>query len=95
MIGIEEFIMTTTTILLVYGAAVALAALALYLFGSRRWYWHALSVIVALALGLAPAPPEAWRGQTYDVIIGFFFVLMLVWGMGGTLPITTHRTRHA
>jgi len=87
--------MSTTTILLVYGAAVGLAALALYLFGSRRWYWHALSVFAALGLGLAPAPPEAWRGQTYDVILGFFFVLTMVWGVGGMLPIGTHHARHA
>jgi len=87
--------MTTTGILLIYGSAVALAAAALYVFGSRRWYWHALSVIAAVGLGLAPAPPETWRGQTYDVILGFFFVLMVVWGLGGSLPIKTHRTRHA
>jgi len=87
--------MNTTGILLIYGAAVALAAAVLYVFGAVRWYWHALSVLAAIALGLAPAPPTAWRGQTYDLVIGFLFVLMLVWGVGGTLPIHNHRTRHA
>jgi len=87
--------MTTTGILLIYGGAVILAAAALYVFGSLRWYWHALSVVAAMALGLAPAPPDAWRGQTYDTTIGFFFVLLLVWGIGGMLPVGSHRTRHA
>ena len=88
--------MNLAGILLIYGAAVALAAVALYVYGACRWYWHVLSVLLAVALGLAPAPPAAWRGQTYDLIVGFLFVLFVVWGIGGTLPMRAHHhPRHA
>ncbi len=87
--------MTTTGILLIYGAAVALAAAALYVFGSRRWYWHALSVLAAMGLGLAPPPPDTWRGPNYDMIVGCVFIFLVVWGLGGALPIRTHHIRHA
>ena len=82
-------------VLLIYGAAAVLAVAWLYFFHVRTWYWHALSIVAALALGFAPPPSDPWRGQVYDLIVGFIFVLLMVWGIGGTLLFKTHHVRHA
>jgi hypothetical protein len=66
-------------------------ALALLYFIRAKWYWHALSVVGALAVGLAP-PSEAW--QPPDLLVGFVFVLLFVWGIGGPLMKTFHPHSH-
>ncbi len=78
--------MNMTYVLLIYAAAFTLAIAALHFFHARSWPWHLLSIAAALALGLAPPPPEAWRGQTFDMAMGFVFVLLMVWGIGGLIP---------
>lgn len=74
----------------VYSAAL-LFALALLYFFPVKWYWHVLSVIGALAIGLMP-PIEAWRPP--DLLVGFVFVLLFVWGIGGPLMKWFHLHPH-
>ncbi len=87
--------MSSIWVLLVYGGATVLAVALLYFFHSQNWYWHVVSIVAALGLGLAPAPPEGWRGVTFDLAIGFVFLFLMVWGVGGFLAYRTHQTRHA
>lgn len=70
----------------VYSAALLLALALLYFF-HVKWYWHALSVVGALAIGLMP-PSEAWRPP--DLLVGFVFVFLFVWGIGAALFKTRH-----
>ncbi len=73
---------------LVYGSALVLALALLYFF-QAKWYWHALSVAAAFAIGLMP-PFEAWRPP--DLLVGFVFVFLFVWGFGA--PFFRRRHRH-
>jgi hypothetical protein len=84
--------MSTMLAVLVYGAAGAVPFWLLYRYGSRRWYWHALALALAVAVGLAP-PLPGWQGPNIDLAIGFLFLSLAVWGIGGlvTLRSTHHR----
>ncbi len=88
--------MNTGWAILVYSASIALALLLLYFF-PVRWYWHAGSLVLAVAIGFAPIPQE-WSTPEFDLMIGFTFVLLVIWGLGG--PFFTghhhhHRPHHA
>lgn len=62
-------------------------------FHSQAWYWHALALIAALALGLVPMP--AWlQSATYDLMFGFAFIVLMIWGAGGLILLRTHHTHH-
>jgi hypothetical protein len=74
-------------VVVVYSAALLLALALLYFFRAK-WYWHVLSVIAAVAVGLAP-PHEAW--QPPDLLVGFVFVFLFVWGIGAPFTKTFHR----
>jgi hypothetical protein len=47
---------------------------------------------LAVAVGLAP-PLPGWQGPNIDLAIGFLFLSLAVWGIGGlvTLRFTHHR----
>lgn len=75
----------------VFGAAFVMALIALYAHHAR-WYWHALSVVLALALGLTPFPDGA---RPPDLVTGFLFVLLVVWGLGELFVHPYHRRRKA
>ncbi|HYW47592.1 MAG TPA: hypothetical protein VE959_32285 [Bryobacteraceae bacterium] len=80
---------------LVYVAAVALPAYALYRFHSQAWYWHVLAIAAALVIGLIPIPPEFQR-RGFDLLFGFGLVVLLFWGIGGFIvPQGGHREKHA
>ncbi|MFN0165084.1 MAG: hypothetical protein ACKV22_01535 [Bryobacteraceae bacterium] len=79
---------------LAYLAAVGCACILLYWFGPKAWYWHVFSVVAALGVGLIPVPSE-WRGPEVDLIIGFCFLLLLIWGAGAPFADRPHRERHA
>jgi len=79
--------MNPVLVFLVYGAAFLLALVLLY-FYRVGWYWHALSVIAAFVIGLMP-PLEAW--QPPDLLVGFFFVFLFVWGFGAPFFRARHR----
>ncbi len=80
--------------MLVYGSALALAFLILFVFQARHWYWHVLSVLVAVCLGLVRFP-ENWHGPAFDLFIGFWFVFLLVWGIGAPFFRPERLPRHA
>ena len=80
--------------ILVYVAAMAIPAWLLYLFGSGHWYWHVLALLVGLLLGFIPLPP-AFSNAGYDMALGFTFVFLMVWGIGGLLMIRPHHEKHA
>jgi hypothetical protein len=77
--------MATLAFLLAFGIAVYL----LYRFHSHSWFWHALAIAAALSLGFVQTPPE-WKTKTFDLLFGSAFVFLLVWGIGGLLPINRH-----
>ena len=85
--------MSAIWVAITYCAAVALAVLLLYEFEPTRWYWHVFSVMLAIGIGLAPVPAE-WSKPGFDLLVGFVFVLFLLWGVGAPLFRTFHR-RHA
>ncbi len=76
----------------VYAIAFLIAAVLLYLYHTA-WYWHVLAVAAALAIGLTP-PPEGF--QPPDLVVGFVFFLLFVWGAGELLvhPFHRHRPHH-
>ena len=76
--------MSPLWVVLVYGSSVLLAVLLLYFFHSRSWYWHIGSAALAIALGLIPLPAE-WGGPKTDLLVGFLFLLLLVWGLAAPL----------
>jgi hypothetical protein len=76
--------MSPLWVVLVYGSSVLLAVLLLYFFHSRSWYWHIVSAALAIALGLIPLPAE-WAGPKTDLLVGFLFLLLLVWGLAAPL----------
>ncbi len=67
-------------VILVYGSSLVAALLLLYFFHAKSWYWHVLSVALALALGLMPMRGDLSNPQS-DLLMGFFFVLLLIWGV--------------
>ena len=81
--------------ILVYLLAFGLPVYLLLRFDSHSWIWHALAIAAALALGFVPTPPE-WKTKTFDLLFGSVFVFLMVWGIGGLLPILRHHhARHA
>jgi hypothetical protein len=88
--------MSTILVYVVYGFSVALALFFVYLFHAR-WYWHVLSVLAALAVGFSP-PVRGWEGPSRDLVYGFVFLFLVVWGLAEPLVHRFHRhgaPRHA
>ena len=86
--------MFTTVAVLVYLAAIAIPAFLLYQSGPQRWYLHLMAIAAAIGMGFIPIP-AGLQVPTYDLIFGFVFSALLVWGIGGLLPIRRHREKHA
>jgi hypothetical protein len=63
-----------------YALAVSVPLVLLHFFRAGAWYWHALSIGAGLALGLTPMPVE-WSSPQTDLMIGFAFVVLIVWGL--------------
>jgi hypothetical protein len=81
--------------ILVFLPAFVIPVYLLYQFGSNSWVWHALAIAVAIGLGFVPTPPE-WKTKTFDLVFGSVFVFLVVWGIGGLLPVVRHHhARHA
>jgi hypothetical protein len=74
---------------LVYLAAITLPTLLLWRFHSAHWFWHLAAVVAAAGLGMMPIPPD-FQTPTYDLLFGFVFVVLLVWGAGGLVLYRTH-----
>jgi hypothetical protein len=78
----------------VYAVAIGAPLAVLYFHGSTHWYWHALAILAALAVGLV-SPPVQVQGVTFDMICGFVFIFLMVWGIGGIVVFRPHHAKHA
>ncbi len=67
-----------------YGSAAVLSLFLLWQFGVKRWYWHALSIAAAFGIGLTPLS-EPWNRPDMTLVIGWFFVALLVWGLAAPI----------
>jgi hypothetical protein len=79
---------------LVYLLAMGLPLYLLYHFHSQAWYWHSLAIAAAICLGLIPIPAPL-QGAEFDLIFGFLFIALLIWGVCGLLLFRTHHEKHA
>jgi len=78
---------------LVYLAALALPALLLWRYHALHWGLHLLALAAAIGFGFVPIPPSMQR-PGYDLLFGFVFVALLIWGAGGLVLYSTHNHRH-
>jgi hypothetical protein len=88
----REVTMSLEVVASVYTLAVLAALLLLYYFHAQAWYFHALSVILGLGLGFVQMPPQ-WAGPALDLTVGFFFILLMLWGLGA--PFFKGSSHHA
>jgi hypothetical protein len=80
--------------ILVYLVALTLPIGMLYQFRSCHWYWHGLAIAAALSLGFIPTPAEM-HTPVFDLLFGFIFIVLMVWGVGGLVAFHGHREKHA
>jgi hypothetical protein len=66
----------------------------LFQFHPRAWYWHALAVVVAMTLGFIPMPVRL-QSTASDLIFGFVFISLLIWGVCGLLLYHAQSEKHA
>jgi hypothetical protein len=86
--------MFTMWAVLVYLLAMAIPIYLLYRFHSQAWYWHVLAVIAALALGFMPTP-AGLKTAGFDLLLGFAFIVLMIWGAGGLILLRPHHEKHA
>ena len=79
---------------LVYLVALGGPLWLLHRFGSQMWFWHALAIAAALVLGFIPTPVE-FKGVATDLVFGFCFIFLMVWGIGGLVVHRPHVHKHA
>ena len=77
---------------LVYLFAMGLPLYLLYHFHSQAWYWHSLAVAAAVCLGLIPIPSQL-QNPVCDLIFGFMFIALVLWGVCGLLLFHTHNEK--
>ena len=81
--------MPTILAVLVYLLAMGLPVLLLHRFHAQHWIWHAVAVVAAVGLGFVPIPPGLQR-PGFDLLFGFVFIGLMVWGAGGLILYHTH-----
>jgi hypothetical protein len=82
---------------LVYLIAMGIPIYLLYRFHTFGWYWHLLAVLCAVGMGFIPIPASLQK-PGFDLIFGFVFIALMIWGAGGLiLPRTWqhHYEKHA
>lgn len=80
---------------LVYLLAMGIPLLLLYRFHPVAWYWHSLAVVAAMTLGFIPMPAQM-QNPAFDLVFGFVFIALLIWGVCGLLLFHAHRDeKHA
>ena len=86
--------------ILVYLAAIGAPIALLYRFGTQSWYWHCVSLAAAIGLGFVSIPAR-FQGPATDLIFGFTFFVLLIWGAGGIIFFRSpahshhHHAKHA
>jgi hypothetical protein len=78
---------------LVYLLAIGIPIFLLYRFHSQAWYWHSLSVLAAVTLGFTPLPIELQKPE-FDLLFGFSFIALTIWGAGGLILFHPHHRTH-
>ncbi len=86
--------MNSILAVLAYSLAIGIPIWLLHHFGAQAWYWHVLALAAAFGIGMIPMPP-AWQGPELDLTLGFGFLLLLAWGIGGLMVTWRHHERHA
>ena len=88
--------MPTILAVLVYLLAMGLPIYLLYQFHSQHWIWHALAIAAAIGLGFIPIPAQL-QNPGFDLVFGFAFIALMIWGAGGLIVYHTHghREKHA
>ena len=76
--------MSTWVVLLTYSSAAIVALALLYYFEPIRWYWHVAAVAIAIGMGLVPIPAD-WAKPQSDLMVGWLFSLIFVWGVAAPL----------
>jgi hypothetical protein len=80
---------------LVYLLAMGIPLYLLYRFHSQAWYWHTSSALAAIAMGFIPIP-AAFQKPEFDLLFGFLFISLMIWGAGGLILFRTHHhEKHA
>ena len=82
--------MSSNLVIAIYLVALAIPLFLLYRFHARSWYWHTACVAAAFVLGLISTPPE-WKTPLLDMVFGFTFIFLMVWGVGGLIGFHEHR----
>jgi hypothetical protein len=84
--------------ILVYLAAIGIPIWLVYEYGTVSWYWHCLALAAAIGLGFLPIP-AILQGPAYDLLFGFAFIVLMMWGAGGIIFYHLHghhaKHRHA
>ena len=78
---------------LVYLLAMGIPIFLLYRFHSQAWYWHTLSVLAAVGLGFIPIPIGLQKPE-FDLLFGFTFIALMIWGAGGLVLFRPHHHTH-
>ena len=86
--------MSSMWAVLIYAVAIGAPLFVLYFYGSAHWYWHGLAILAALGLGLL-SPPAQFQGVIFDLLCGFGFIFLMVWGIGGLVVFRPHHAKHA
>jgi len=76
--------MSSWVVLATYCSAAVVALALLYCFEPIRWYWHVLATLLAIGIGLVPIPPD-WPKPQSDLMVGWLFSLLFVWGVAALL----------
>lgn len=79
---------------LIYLLALAIPVGLLFRYGSQHWFLHILAITAGLGLGFMPTPVEL-KGIATDLAMGFAFLFLMVWGIGGLVVYRPHLHRHA
>jgi hypothetical protein len=74
--------------------AVVIPIYLLYRFRSQAWYWHVLAVIVALVIGLMPGT-MLLQTENGSLLYGFWFLILMIWGIGGLITYPWRHAKHA
>ena len=82
--------MASASAVLIYLVALAFPVYLLWHFRAKAWYRHMLSIVAALALGFV-LTPATWKTQTFDLVFGFGFIFLMVWGIGGLVLFPSHQ----
>ena len=78
---------------LVYLLAMGIPIFLLFHFHPRAWYWHSLCLLAAVTLGFIPIPIELQKPE-FDLLFGFTFTVLMIWGAGGLIALGTHHQTH-